>query len=252
MRLNVTEDDWDSLQQCKIGMDKILADEIGKYDPRTIDVHVEYILLQAKTGTYDAEANFNFLRLLHIHNKDERGQDDKPYFPENVGHIVAIILLKALTVMPEAHFQMCRGLIDPDTEDTYSDYIRPVYRLSEALETCQFQSFWSSLRLMERVISQISGFEDDIRRYIAFLTQNSFQRISRTELGRMLNVTNDADLKTFCQQCGWRYENDQVFIRDQTDRIKPRNVPERIDFADLRYVLNKSQPSWASDSSGKL
>uniref|UniRef100_A0A8B9J8H9 Eukaryotic translation initiation factor 3, subunit K n=1 Tax=Astyanax mexicanus TaxID=7994 RepID=A0A8B9J8H9_ASTMX len=138
-------------------------------------------------------------------------QDFNPaYFQTSV---TAQILLKALTNLPHTDFTLCKCMIDQPHQEERP--IRQILYLGNLLETCHFQSFWVSH-------THVSGAGADITHY-------------RTNL-------QYTQVKVWMNKYGWtENEEGQIFIFNQEESVKPKNIVEKIDFESVSSIMATSQ-----------
>uniref|UniRef100_A0A8P4KMQ6 Eukaryotic translation initiation factor 3 subunit K n=1 Tax=Dicentrarchus labrax TaxID=13489 RepID=A0A8P4KMQ6_DICLA len=179
-----------SFEQMRANVGKLLRG-IDRYNPENLATLERYVETQARENAYDLEANLAVLKLY---------QFNPAYFQTQV---TSQILLKALTNLPHTDFTLCKCMIDQTHQEERP--IRQILYLGNLLETCHFQSFWTSLEENRELIDGITGFEDSVRKY--------------------------TQVKVWMNKYGWT-ENDegQIFIFNQEESVKPKNIVEKIDF----------------------
>uniref|UniRef100_A0A8C9UZX8 Eukaryotic translation initiation factor 3 subunit K n=1 Tax=Scleropages formosus TaxID=113540 RepID=A0A8C9UZX8_SCLFO len=179
-----------SFEQMRANVAKLLRG-IDRYNPENLATLERYVETQAKENAYDLEANLAVLKLY---------QFNPAYFQTTV---TSQILLKALTNLPHTDFTLCKCMIDQTHQEERP--IRQILYLGNLLETCHFQSFWASLEENRELIDGITGFEDSVRKY--------------------------TQVKVWMSKYGWTENEDgQIFIFNQEESIKPKNIVEKIDF----------------------
>ncbi|NWZ58446.1 EIF3K factor, partial [Haliaeetus albicilla] len=172
--------------------------------------------------------------------------------------VTAQILLKALTNLPHTDFTLCKCMIDqahvspphsqgggwgaalgpsphifldPPWPQQEERPIRQILYLGELLETCHFQSFWQALDENMELLDGITGFEDSVRKFICHVVGITYQHIDRWLLAEMLGDLSEAQLKVWMSKYGWTEpEPGRIFICNQEESIKPKNIVEKIDF----------------------
>lgn len=98
--------------------------------------------------------------------------------------VTNLILLKALTNLPNTDFTLCKCLLLPaEMED---ETIREIVQLADILEKCDFELFWSRLLQSPGLVADITGFFDSIRKFVCNVIGITFQTISREYLVRLL------------------------------------------------------------------
>ncbi|NXA57437.1 EIF3K factor, partial [Nothocercus julius] len=215
-----------------------------RYNPENLATLERYVETQAKEGAYDLEANLAVLKLYQFN----------PAFFQTT--VTAQILLKALTNLPHTDFTLCKCMIDQAhvscragrgvggrvgtlgkvsvaflTLLRWETPIRQILYLGELLETCHFQSFWQALDENMELLDGITGFEDSVRKFICHVVGITYQHIDRWLLAEMLGDLSDAQLKVWMSKYGWtETEPGKIFICNQEESIKPKNIVEKIDF----------------------
>uniref|UniRef100_A0A665TX43 Eukaryotic translation initiation factor 3 subunit K n=1 Tax=Echeneis naucrates TaxID=173247 RepID=A0A665TX43_ECHNA len=179
-----------SFEQMRANVGKLLRG-IDRYNPENLATLERYVETQARENAYDLEANLAVLKLY---------QFNPAYFQTQV---TSQILLKALTNLPHTDFTLCKCMIDQTHQEERP--IRQILYLGNLLETCHFQSFWTSLEENRELIDGITGFEDSVRKY--------------------------TQVKVWMNKYGWTENEDgQIFIYNQEESVKPKNIVEKIDF----------------------
>uniref|UniRef100_A0A672FT41 Eukaryotic translation initiation factor 3 subunit K n=1 Tax=Salarias fasciatus TaxID=181472 RepID=A0A672FT41_SALFA len=190
-----------SFEQMRANVGKLLRG-IDRYNPENLATLERYVETQARENAYDLEANLAVLKLY---------QFNPAYFQTNV---TSQILLKALTNLPHTDFTLCKCMIDQTHQEERP--IRQILYLGNLLETCHFQSFWTSLEENRELIDGITGFEDSVRKY--------------------------TQVKVWMNKYGWTENEDgQIFIFNQEESVKPKNIVEKIDFESVSSIMATSQ-----------
>uniref|UniRef100_A0A3B1KBB6 Eukaryotic translation initiation factor 3 subunit K n=1 Tax=Astyanax mexicanus TaxID=7994 RepID=A0A3B1KBB6_ASTMX len=190
-----------AFEQMRANVGKLLRG-IDRYNPENLATLERYVETQARENAYDLEANLAVLKLY---------QFNPAYFQTSV---TAQILLKALTNLPHTDFTLCKCMIDQPHQEERP--IRQILYLGNLLETCHFQSFWTSLEENRELIDGIAGFEDSVRKY--------------------------TQVKVWMNKYGWtENEEGQIFIFNQEESVKPKNIVEKIDFESVSSIMATSQ-----------
>ncbi|RWS27168.1 phospholipid-transporting ATPase IIB-like protein [Leptotrombidium deliense] len=188
-----------------------------RYNPNNLAYLENYVLSQVKENEYDLEANLAVLKLYQFNPNT---------FKTN---IAVNILVKALTSMPNADFILCKCLIDPSYLES-DEKIKKIAHIHKLLETCQFKEFWDEVQSNVAIFDSVNGFYDAIRKYICYVVSITYQRIERSSLREMFDL-NDDKLNEWMQNYGWKaVDNDLVFVANQEEMIKTKNITEKIDF----------------------
>uniref|UniRef100_A0AAY4DQM2 Eukaryotic translation initiation factor 3 subunit K n=1 Tax=Denticeps clupeoides TaxID=299321 RepID=A0AAY4DQM2_9TELE len=190
-----------SFEQMRANVAKLLRG-IDRYNPENLSTLERYVETQARENAYDLEANLAVLKLY---------QFNPAYFQTSV---TSQILLKALTNLPHTDFTLCKCMIDQTHQEERP--IRQILYLGNLLETCHFQSFWTSLEENRELLDGIAGFEDSVRKY--------------------------TQVKVWMSKYGWTEDDDgQIFIFSQEESVKPKNIVEKIDFESVSSIMATSQ-----------
>ncbi|NXE57952.1 EIF3K factor, partial [Casuarius casuarius] len=251
-------------EQMRANVGKLLRG-IDRYNPENLATLERYVETQAKENAYDLEANLAVLKLYQFN----------PAFFQTT--VTAQILLKALTNLPHTDFTLCKCMIDqahvsfpggltalggpsgmsraPPGPGKFGGVfpwrqeerpIRQILYLGELLETCHFQSFWQALDENMELLDGITGFEDSVRKFICHVVGITYQHIDRWLLAEMLGDLSDAQLKVWMSKYGWtETEPGKIFICNQEESIKPKNIVEKIDFdSGYRGGRGPPPPAW--------
>ncbi|KAJ9600985.1 hypothetical protein L9F63_000823 [Diploptera punctata] len=189
---------------------------IERYNPDKLPTLESYVEYQSKENVYHLEANLAVLKLYQFNpSKYNR-------------NITCQILLKALTNFP--HSDLCyANLKDPS--------IKHIMFLADILESCNFQHFWNSVQIYPELYSQIVGFHDSIRKFVCHVVGITFQTIKRQTLAELLEEL-DQTLRHWVNKYGWKeQENDMIFIANQDENIKTKNITEKIDFENAAAIM---------------
>uniref|UniRef100_A0AAV2J761 Eukaryotic translation initiation factor 3 subunit K n=1 Tax=Knipowitschia caucasica TaxID=637954 RepID=A0AAV2J761_KNICA len=173
----------------------------------------------------------------HLEQYRRRYQFNPAYFQTPV---TSQILLKALTNLPHTDFTLCKCMIDQTHQEERP--IRQILYLGNLLETCHFQSFWTSLEENRELIDDITGFEDSVRKFICHVVGITYQTIDRRLLAEMLGDPLETQVKQWMNKYSWTEdENAQVFVFNQEESVKPKNIVEKIDFESVSSIMATSQ-----------
>jgi len=208
-----------------------LRSEIGKflstverYNLNNLGKFNRYVELQVSENFYDLEANLAVLKLYQFYPQTYDAQT------------VYYILLKAITSLPNTDFVLCRCLLGPAQMEDPT--ITRIAYLSSLLETCQFKSFWAEKAQDNDVISRIKGFDDAIRKFICHVVNITYQSVDKSLLKELLGSIPDAELRSWIAKNSWKEEpNGMVFIQNQEDSIKTKNITEKITIDTVSVVM---------------
>ncbi|KAM9590861.1 eukaryotic translation initiation factor 3 subunit K-like isoform 1-T1 [Morphnus guianensis] len=117
--------------------------------------------------------------------------------------------------------------------------IRQILYLGELLETCHFQSFWQAVAENMELLDGITGFKDSVRKFICHVVGITYQHID--PLAEMLGDLLEAQLKVWMSKYGWMEpEPGWIFIYNQEESIKPKNIVEKIDLDSVSSIMASS------------
>ncbi|GFG38211.1 hypothetical protein Cfor_03814 [Coptotermes formosanus] len=201
---------------------------IERYNPENLQTLESYVDYQSRENTYDLEANLAVLKLYqfnpHRYNSN----------------ITCQILLKALTNFPHTDFVLCKCLLSE--KHLAEPQIGHIMYLADILESCDFQQFWDRVHSVPELCSQITGFHDSIRKFVCHVVGITFQTVDRVVLAKLLGGVDDQTLKHWVKKYGWREEdNGMIFIANQDENIKTKNITEKIDFESAAAIMAASR-----------
>jgi len=201
-----------------------LLEGIDRYNPENLTTLERYVQMQGMENVYDLEANLAVLKLY---------QFNPTYFQATV---VAQILLKALTNLPHNDFTLCKCLIDANKLD--EDLITRICELADLLELCQFTEFWAIINRAPEVTMNVAEFEDSIRKFICHVVGITYQTIHKTTLQELLGVDSELHAREWAARYGWKEQaNGELFIANQDDQIKTKNITEKITFDSVAVIM---------------
>nr|VZI06530.1 unnamed protein product [Spirometra erinaceieuropaei] len=201
-----------------------LIQGIEGYNPKHLPLLEKHLAWQIKENEYDFEANLAMLRLYQFN-------------PElfNVD-AVRLILLKAVANLPYTDITLCKYLIQ--TDRLMEEPLCKIVELGNLLETCQFHKFWEALEENPEVAGSISDWESSVRSFIAYVIDTTYQRISKSLLMSLLNITSDDDLELVLKAQKWQpcppspedtlEAGDQwIFITNHEASVKSTKIKEK-------------------------
>jgi len=196
---------------------------VERYNANNLPVFERYVELQVSENLYDLEANLAILKLYQ-------------FFPTLYkAEIACWILLKAIANLPHTDFVLCKCLLGPGQLDDLN-IIRITY-LANLLELCQFKSFWQEKNKDHNLISQIAGFDDSIRKFVCHVVNITYQSIDKAILKDLLGNITDAELKSWMAKNGWKEDHGTIYVANQEDIIKTKNITEKITFETVSVVM---------------
>jgi len=199
---------------------------IDRYNPENLKKLERYVQLQCQENVYDLEANLAVLKLYQFN----------PMFFQIT--VTSQILLKALTNLPHTDFTLCKCLIDMSHFQREGEPLHRIMILADMLETCQFQQFWEHLMDISDLTVSLTGFEDSIRKFICYVIGITYQVIKKTILRELLGNLSEAQTNTWVAKNSWKDQGDgYVFIANQEDNIKTKNITEKITFEGIAAIM---------------
>jgi len=199
---------------------------IDRYNPENLKKLERYVQLQCQENVYDLEANLAVLKLYQFN----------PMFFQIT--VTSQILLKALTNLPHTDFTLCKCLIDMSHFQREGEPLHRIMILADMLETCQFQQFWEHLMDISDLTVSLTGFEDSIRKFICYVIGITYQVIKKTILRELLGNLSEAQTNTWVAKNSWKDQGDgYVFIANQEDNIKTKNITEKITFEGIEAIM---------------
>ncbi|KAI1295496.1 Eukaryotic translation initiation factor 3 subunit K [Halotydeus destructor] len=200
---------------------------IERYNPENLRLLEQYVEYQVRENMYNLEANLAVLKLYQFN----------PTLFKPV--VVVHILLKALTNLPHTDFVLCKCLLDASVMEgvdvgSTAD-IKTLMNIHVMLETCQFGSFWEFAKDNRLLWSSVNGFETKVREYICHVVNITYQHIQKTTLTELLGLAITPEL---LKERSWRDSGDGfIFISNQEESIKTKNITEKIDFESVSSVI---------------
>lgn len=196
---------------------------IERYNPDHLKTLESYVEEQAKNNTYDLEANLAVLKLYqfnqHMLNID----------------ITRTILLKSLTNLPHTDFVMAKCLLMP--QQVKDDIVQTIINLADILERADFILFWQRVDKSRELFKQITGFYDSIRKFVCHVVGITFQTIAKDLLKKLLGDIDENTLEQYMKKNGWKHQGNLIFIAAQEEKIKTKNITEKIDFENLGGLM---------------
>ncbi|KAE8746022.1 hypothetical protein FOCC_FOCC007280 [Frankliniella occidentalis] len=200
---------------------------IERYNPENLPTLERYVGMQSQENAYDLEANLAVLKLYqfnpHKYNKD----------------ITCKILLKALTNFPHTDFILCRCLLSE--KQCAEKPVDQIIYLADILERCDFQAFWNRILGMTDLSLQIVGFADSIRKFVCHVVGITFQTVEKPLLSELLGGVDAQTLSHWIKKYGWKEDGQMVFIANQDENIKTKNITEKIDFESVAALMAACQ-----------
>ncbi|XP_013102869.1 eukaryotic translation initiation factor 3 subunit K [Stomoxys calcitrans] len=196
---------------------------IERYNPDHLKTLESYVEEQAKNNTYDLEANLAVLKLYQFN----------PHMLNY--HITNTILLKCLTNLPHTDFVMAKCLLLP--QQMKNEIVQTIIDLADILERADFTLFWQRADMNTMLFRHIAGFHDSIRKFVCHVVGITFQTIKKDLLKELLGGIEDSTLEKWVKQNGWKTQGSLVLIASQDEKIKTKNITEKIEFDNLGGLM---------------
>lgn len=224
-----------------------LLRSIERYNPGNLSVFCTYIKQTCQDQTYDIEAYLAVLKLFQFN----------PHMFDLA--TTRVILLKALTSLPNNDFSLCLYLLAE--EHHQQPEIVTLVEMYNSLESCLFEDVWEYLAQEPDILKgtvrtygreneeqytdvKIEGFESRIRQFAAHVIQCTYQVVKTDVVTKMLGGLTGSLLRTFCESHGWKLQGDEIYVAPQEDIVKSKNIVESIRFDNLVPIMvaqNKPQ-----------
>lgn len=196
---------------------------IYRYNPEHLKVIENYVEEQARENTYDLEANLAALKLYQFN-------------PSMLNlEITRTILLKALTNFPHTDFVLCKCLLLP--AQIKDEVVKDIIYMADILEQCDFEVFWDCVQGHQDLFLNINGFYDSIRKFVCHVVGITFQTIRKDYFAQLLGNVEDVTVRIWVKKYGWKEQDDLIYISNQDENIKTKNITEKIDFDNLAPLM---------------
>ncbi|XP_054867955.1 eukaryotic translation initiation factor 3 subunit K isoform X1 [Amphiprion ocellaris] len=262
-----------SIEQMRANVGKLLRG-IDRYNPENLATLERYVETQARENAYDLEANLAVLKLYQFNPAYFQTHVTSQILLKALTNLPHTDFTLCKCMIDQTHVSSwccclcvtsisypqspCLEGIDDDggggvslgvgavSLTTVSQQeerpIRQILYLGNLLETCHFQSFWTSLEENRELIDGITGFEDSVRKFICHVVGITYQTIEHRLLAEMLGDPLDTQVKVWMNKYGWTENEDgQIFIFNQEESVKPKNIVEKIDFESVSSIMATSQ-----------
>lgn len=194
-----------------------------RYNPDHLKTMEAYVMEQAETNTYDLEANLAVLKLY---------QFNPPLMNVDV---TCTILLKCITNLPQTDFVMAKCLLL--SQQIKNSTIQIILDFGDMLERADFIQFWQKAELHQNLFRHVTGFYDSIRKFVSHVVNITFQNIRKETLRKLMGGIDDTVLDNWIKKYGWENRGELVFIAAQDERIKTKNITEKIEFDHLGNLM---------------
>ncbi|KAH7722519.1 eukaryotic translation initiation factor 3 subunit K [Aphelenchoides avenae] len=229
-----------NFEQLKRELDESIQG-VNRYNPGNVEQLEKCISLMITGNHYDKDILLTTLKLYQLN-------------PQKYNEaVVCQILLKTCMVFPRNDYALAKYLID--TNRLQSQELRRVMDIGALLESCDFGLFWRLMRGdykpsdapeerfknpadVQKTIKPVAGFEDAVRNFACQVITVTFQRIEKAQLARLLGGISDAQVAAYAKAYGWEVRKDgTVFVQNHEDKIKSRNIEERLKFEQCAEIL---------------
>lgn len=215
-----------------------LLRSIERYNPGNLDLFCTYIKQTCLDESYDIEAYLAVLKLY---------QFNPAMFDLET---VRVILLKAMTSLPNNDFTLCLYLLAEEYHTEES--IVTLIEMCNSLESCLFEDVWEFLSQNPDTLTgkvktgpdgehenvEIAGFKDRVRHFIAHVISCTYQVVESSVISKMLGGLSGDDLNSFCESKNWKVaEGGKVFVAPQEEVVKSKNIVESIRFDSLAPIM---------------
>lgn len=90
---------------------------------------------------------------------------------------------------------------------------------------------------MPELTQRITGFLDSIRKFVCHVVGITYQTIDRNHLAELLGDVDDQTLRIWIKKYSWKEDGALVFIANQDENIKTKNISEKIDFEGVGAIM---------------
>lgn len=183
-----------------------------RYDPEILPHLEKYVNEEVEKRTYNSDVNFAVLQFYQ-------------FFPDKTKkEVIAKILVKALTALPQNDFGMSLHVISERllTEDPFKFLVA----LSALLETGRFVDFWAESAKHQTFLEGFPGFDDAIRSFIIGLVSVTYTSLSMRQLSDDLNL-DGADLDTFLSGRGVKVTGETAVFKNAADAATSATAPKK-------------------------
>lgn len=115
--------------------------------------------------------------------------------------------------------------------------IRQIIYLADILEQCDFQQFWSRIYSQPELTQRITGFSDSIRKFVCHVVGITYQTVDVDYLTQLLGDVDNKTLQHWVKKYGWSIDGRMIFIANQDENIKTKNINEKIDFDNVATIM---------------
>lgn len=109
--------------------------------------------------------------------------------------------------------------------------------MADILEQCDFQLFWTRVHSMPELTQRITGFLDSIRKFVCHVVGITYQTIEKARLAELLGDIDDQTLKAWINKYDWKEDGHLIFVANQDENIKTKNISEKIEFDSVAAIM---------------
>lgn len=109
--------------------------------------------------------------------------------------------------------------------------------MADILEQCDFRQFWARILSEPELTQPIVGFTDSIRKFVCHVVGITYQTVDTDYLSQLLGDIDDKTLHQWVKKYGWTVEGRFIFIANQDENIKTKNINEKIDFDSVANIM---------------
>jgi GTP-sensing pleiotropic transcriptional regulator CodY len=221
-----------SKQAIKVGNFHYQQQDISdRYDPLIIPSLEQYVQNQLQEKTlYDKEANLFLLKLYQFNPQKS-----------SIEFIKKVLTLALLHGGTTNDFNLALYLIQERIQG--DDAIVQLSKLSDLLETCQFDKFWEARKESEDLIQGAVNFDTHVRKFITGILSITYQETEKHILRTALNLKDDKEVDDYIK-------NNKEFFRDDAsttvrfalnsyNQILPKKAPQNIKFEQVVDIGRK-------------
>jgi len=153
-----------------------LLGSLERYEPTSIDVLEEYVRVNVGNKSHHLEANLALVKLYQL-------------YPKRLNlNVLELILAQALMNPKEQAFHLSLCMLPEKV--CKEESIVKLTHLNDALNNAQFFEFWDKVRGSENVISNLPGFEEEIRDFIFDECSRAYKKASVPGIGAALGLSS--------------------------------------------------------------
>lgn len=105
------------------------------------------------------------------------------------------------------------------------------------MEQCDFQQFWTRIHSEPELTQKIVGFSDSIRKFVCHVVGITYQTVDTDYLSQLLGGIDEKTLQHWVKKYGWNVDGRLIFIGNQDENIKTKNINEKIDFDSVANIM---------------